>query len=111
MMFPNTSKAHYPPCFPLFLNNSVSTKSSPQNSKLQIKTREQLTGTSIQALNACSTSPHLVILNPELAQHPSTDAITPRHGFTSALFGFRRRICRSGGNRAVGVFGVVSGMF
>lgn len=74
------------------------------------KERTKLTFSSIQALNACSTSPHLVALNPDDAQHPSTDDITVRHGLASLLPGLRIFNLRSGGSRIAGVLPVVSGI-
>ena len=74
------------------------------------KERTRLTFSSIQALNACSTSPHLVALNPDDAQHPSTDDITVRHGLASLLPGLRIFNLRSGGSRIAGVLPVVSGI-
>lgn len=50
------------------------------------------------------------MLNPDDAQHPSTDAMTAMHGFDSGCVGRRSRIFRSGGSRIAGVLGVVSGI-
>lgn len=70
----------------------------------------KLTGTSIQALNCCSSATQPSALCPLLAQHPNTDAIIPAHGFTSALFGRRTRSLGRGGRRgATLTFGVAFG--
>lgn len=50
------------------------------------------------------------MLNPDDAQHPSTDAMMATHGFDSGCVGLRSRILRSGGSRIVGFLGVVSGI-